>query len=76
NLCDFGEVGKEDVDVWFGDGGGGGGGGGVGGSLLGFLEGDVEKGIDIVVKGVDFGEVVKDGEVVSRGEGGIDEERI
>ncbi|WP_186308032.1 glycerate kinase, partial [Bacillus sp. WP8] len=58
------------------DAGGGGGGGGVGGSLLGFLKGDLKRGMDIVVKGVDFDEMMKEGEVVIRGEGGIDRERI
>ncbi|WP_186319607.1 glycerate kinase, partial [Bacillus pumilus] len=76
NLGDFGEIGEKEFNVCFEDVEGGGGGGGVGGSLVGFLGADLEGGIDIVVKAVEFDDVMKEGEVVISGEGRIEEERI
>ncbi|MEK5307783.1 glycerate kinase [Bacillus sp. FSL M8-0326] len=76
NLSHFAQVAKQHLHVSFGDAAGAGAAGGLGASLLGFLQADLQKGIDIVLKAVHFADVLKDADLVITGEGRIDQQTI
>ncbi|MDJ0286469.1 MULTISPECIES: glycerate kinase [Bacillus] len=76
NLSHFAQVAKQHLHVSFGDAAGAGAAGGLGASLLGFLQADLQKGIDIVLKAVHFADVLKDANLVITGEGRIDQQTI
>lgn len=76
NLSHFAQVAKQQLHVSFGDAAGAGAAGGLGASLLGFLQADLQKGIDIVLKAVHFADVLKDADLVITGEGRIDQQTI
>ncbi|MCW1836848.1 glycerate kinase [Bacillus xiamenensis] len=76
NLSHFAQVAKQQLHVPFGDAAGAGAAGGLGASLLGFLQADLQKGIDIVLKAVHFDDVLKDADLVITGEGRIDRQTI
>ncbi|MEW4195575.1 glycerate kinase [Bacillus altitudinis] len=76
NLSHFAQVAKQHLHVSFGEAAGAGAAGGLGASLLGFLQADLQKGIDIVLKAVHFADVLKDADLVITGEGRIDQQTI
>ncbi|KEP25676.1 glycerate kinase [Bacillus zhangzhouensis] len=76
NLSHFAYVAEKQLNVSFADAAGAGAAGGLGASLLGFLQADLQKGIDIVLKAVHFDDVIKEATLVITGEGRIDRQTI
>ncbi|WP_064498909.1 glycerate kinase [Bacillus safensis] len=76
NLAHFAQIAEKQLNVSFGDAAGTGAAGGLGASLLGFLQADLQKGIDIVLKAVHFDDVIKEADLVITGEGRIDRQTI
>ncbi|MEI4789725.1 glycerate kinase [Bacillus sp. FJAT-53060] len=76
NLSHFALVAEKQLKVSFCDAAGAGAAGGLGASLLGFLQADLQQGIDIVLKAVHFDDVMKDADLVITGEGRIDRQTI
>ncbi len=76
NLAHFARVAEKQFNVSFGDAAGAGAAGGLGASLLGFLQADLQRGIDIVLKAVHFDDVIKGADLVITGEGRIDRQTI
>ncbi|PCK18743.1 glycerate kinase [Bacillus pumilus] len=76
NLSHFAHVAEKQLNVSFCDVAGAGAAGGLGASLLGFLQADLQQGIDIVLKAVHFDDVMKDADLVITGEGRIDRQTI
>jgi len=76
NLAHFAQVAEKQFNVSFGDAAGAGAAGGLGASLLGFLQADLQRGIDIVLKAVHFDDVIKEADLVITGEGRIDRQTI
>ncbi|WP_426551626.1 glycerate kinase [Bacillus pumilus] len=78
NLAYFAHIAEKqfNVSVSFKDAAGAGAAGGLGASLLGFLHADLQRGIDIVLKAVQFDDVIKEADLVITGEGRIDQQTI
>ncbi|OAS83088.1 glycerate kinase [Metabacillus litoralis] len=76
NLSHFADVAERVLGKSFRDIEGVGAAGGLGASLLAFLNGDLKRGIQIVLDAVNFEEVVKDADLVITGEGRIDSQTI
>ncbi|CAM5237171.1 glycerate kinase [Bacillus safensis FO-36b] [Bacillus safensis subsp. safensis] len=76
NLAHFAQVAEKQFNISFGDAAGAGAAGGLGASLLGFLQADLQRGIDIVLKAVHFDDVIKEADLVITGEGRIDRQTI
>ncbi|WP_026584681.1 glycerate kinase [Bacillus sp. J33] len=76
NLEHFADIVEQALGRSFRDIEGAGAAGGIGGSLLAFLNADLKRGIDIVLKAVHFEEEVKDADLVITGEGRIDSQTI
>lgn len=76
NLSHFAYVAEKQLHVSFGDVAGAGAAGGLGASLLGFLQADLQRGIDIVLKAVHFDDIIKEADLVITGEGRIDRQTI
>ncbi|AMM99240.1 glycerate kinase [Bacillus pumilus] len=76
NLAHFAQIAEKQFNVSFEDAEGAGAAGGLGASLLGFLHADLQRGIDIVLKAVQFNDVIKEADLVVTGEGRIDQQTI
>ncbi|MCY7575466.1 glycerate kinase [Bacillus pumilus] len=76
NLAHFAHIAEKQFNVSFEDAAGAGAAGGLGASLLGFLHADLQRGIDIVLKAVQFDDVIKEADLVITGEGRIDQQTI
>ncbi|WP_144525024.1 glycerate kinase [Bacillus pumilus] len=76
NLAHFAQIAEKQFNVSFEDVEGAGAAGGLGASLLGFLRADLQRGIDIVLKAVQFDDVIKEADLVITGEGRIDQQTI
>ncbi|WLP59598.1 glycerate kinase [Bacillus pumilus] len=76
NLAHLAQVAEQQLHISFGDAAGAGAAGGLGASLLGFLHADLQRGIDIVLKAVQFNDVIKEADLVVTGEGRIDQQTI
>ncbi|MEK4310514.1 glycerate kinase [Bacillus sp. FSL P2-0092] len=76
NLAHFAHIAEKQFTVSFEDAAGAGAAGGLGASLLGFLHADLQRGIDIVLKAVQFDDVIKEADLVITGEGRIDQQTI
>ncbi|MFP3810296.1 glycerate kinase [Bacillus sp. FSL K6-2841] len=76
NLAHFAQIAEKQFNVSFEDAEGAGAAGGLGASLLGFLHADLQRGIDIVLKAVQFDDVIKEADLVVTGEGRIDQQTI
>ncbi|WP_144503461.1 glycerate kinase [Bacillus pumilus] len=76
NLAHFAQIAEKQFNVSFEDAEGAGAAGGLGASLLGFLHADLQRGIDIVLKAVQFDDVIKGADLVITGEGRIDQQTI
>ncbi|MFJ5964084.1 glycerate kinase [Bacillus sp. NPDC093026] len=76
NLSHLAHMVEKQLNVSFGDTAGAGAAGGLGASLRDFLHADLQRGIDIVLKAVNFDEIVKDADLVITGEGRIDRQTI
>ncbi|MER3123835.1 glycerate kinase [Bacillus pumilus] len=76
NLAHFAQIAEKQFNVSFEGTAGAGAAGGLGASLLGFLHADLQRGIDIVLKAVQFEAVIKEADLVITGEGRIDKQTI
>ncbi|MDM5322009.1 glycerate kinase [Bacillus altitudinis] len=76
NLAHFAQIVEKQFNVFFENAEGAGAAGGLGASLLGFLHADLQRGIDIVLKAVQFDDVIKEADLVITGEGRIDQQTI
>ncbi|MCC9089920.1 MULTISPECIES: glycerate kinase [Bacillus] len=76
NLAHFAQVAEKEFNVSIADAAGAGAAGGLGASLLGFLQADLQTGIDIVLKAVHFNDVIEEADLVITGEGRIDRQTI
>ncbi len=76
NLAHFAQIAEKQFNVSFEVVEGAGAAGGLGASLLGFLRADLQRGIDIVLKAVQFDDVIKEADLVITGEGRIDQQTI
>lgn len=76
NLAHFAQIAEKQFHVSLEDAAGAGAAGGLGASLLGFLRADLQRGIDIVLKAVQFDDVIKEADLVITGEGRIDQQTI
>ncbi|QLI76315.1 glycerate kinase [Bacillus pumilus] len=76
NLAHFAQIAEKQFNISFEDAEGAGAAGGLGASLLGFLHADLQRGIDIVLKAVQFDDVIKEADLVVTGEGRIDQQTI
>ena len=75
-LKNYSEVIKRDlgIDITYEEGAGAAG--GLGGALLAFLNAELKKGIELVIKHTNLTEKIKDADFVFTGEGGIDSQTI
>ncbi|MES1035930.1 glycerate kinase [Bacillus pumilus] len=76
NLAHLAHIAEKQFHVSLEDAAGAGAAGGLGASLLSFLRADLQRGIDIVLKAVQFEEVIKEADLVITGEGRIDQQTI
>ncbi len=76
HLTHFADVAEKVLGTTFRETEGAGAAGGLGWSLLTFLHADLKRGIDIVLKAVDFENEVQDADLVLTGEGRIDSQTI
>ncbi|MGE6630602.1 glycerate kinase [Bacillus sp. NPDC077027] len=76
HLSHFASIAENQLDLAFRDAKGAGAAGGLGASLLAFLNADLKRGVEIVLKAVQFDQNVKNADLVITGEGRIDGQTI
>ncbi|MDM5339731.1 glycerate kinase [Fictibacillus enclensis] len=76
NLSHFADIAEKTLGRPLREREGSGAAGGLGASLMGFLNAELKRGIEIVLEAVDFEEAVKEANLVITGEGRIDSQTI
>lgn len=76
NLSHFADIAEKTLGRPLREREGSGATGGLGASLMGFLNAELKRGIEIVLEAVDFEEAVKEANLVITGEGRIDSQTI